>query len=131
MNEVSNFVEQPYEACFAGNSTDKLQCYTMEQLKHNYTFSDAQTRAVNPPYAINNARHSVPLGTGTMSPAAQRLDGALQYNAHQLYSLSQVAATYDALRHITAGRPFILTRSSFLGWWWSNNCERQLLIHAS
>lgn len=118
MNEVSNFQSDPhpYDACFlpAAPNVD-LQCYTMDQLARNYSFSEAQRRAVNPPYAVNNARHSAALGTHTMSPAAQRIDGNLEYNTHQLYGLSQVAATFAALQHITPGRPFVLTRSSFLG----------------
>lgn len=123
MNEVSNFQSDPhpYDACFLPDTTADhvapmdLECYTIAQLERNYSFTKAQKQAVDPPYAVNNARHNVALGMHTMSPAAQRLDGNLEYNTHQLYGLSQVAATFAALRHITSGRPFVLSRSSFLG----------------
>ncbi len=132
MNEVANFQDtpDPYDACFLvdhdvdqpTNTTNKpqptpttLQCYTMHDLQHNYTFSKAQWQAINPPYAINHRLHSAPLGVHTLSMAAQRRNGELEYNTHQLYGLTEVIATHAALRALMPGRPFVLTRSSFLG----------------
>jgi alpha-glucosidase (family GH31 glycosyl hydrolase) len=42
--------------------------------------------------------------------SAKHVDGQLQYNTHNLYGLSEAAATQWALQEITGKRPFILTR---------------------
>lgn len=62
-----------------------------------------------PPYRINNA-HGQLLGHNTIGTTATHADGSLQYNAHNLYGLSEAVATHAALERITGKRPFILTR---------------------
>lgn len=68
----------------------------------------------DPPYRINNADGQL-LGHHTIGTTATHADGSLEYNAHNLYGLSEAVATYTALQKIIGKRPFILTRSSFLG----------------
>lgn len=63
-----------------------------------------------PPYAINNLHNKVPLGSKTLPMTAQHVDGQLQYNTHNLYGLSEAAATRAALKQITGKRPFLLSR---------------------
>lgn len=63
-----------------------------------------------PPYAINNLHNKVALGSKTLPMTAQHADGQLQYNTHNLYGLSEAAATRWALKNITGRRPFILSR---------------------
>ena len=50
-----------------------------------------------------------------MSVLATHLDGAVQYNAHNVYDLSQVKATAEAVQSVRDKRPFVLSRSSFTG----------------
>jgi hypothetical protein len=50
-----------------------------------------------------------------MSVLAAHEDGSVQYNTHQLYGLSAVAAIAPAVRRLTRARSFVLSRSSFLG----------------
>lgn len=50
-----------------------------------------------------------------MSVLASHHDGSVQYNTHQLYGLSAVLTISRAVRAILGRRPFVLSRSSFLG----------------
>ena len=63
----------------------------------------------DPPYRINNA-HGQLLGHNTIGTTATHADGSLEYNAHNLYGLSEAVATHAALEKVTGKRPFILTR---------------------
>lgn len=65
-----------------------------------------------PPYSIANNNVRLPLSFRTMPVTARHYDGSLQYNTHNLYGLSQAAATARALHtlHDGAKRPFVLTR---------------------
>jgi alpha-glucosidase (family GH31 glycosyl hydrolase) len=71
----------------------------------------------NPPYLINNAGTFEPLHTRTSPPDAFHYDGHMEYNAHNLYGHMECQATYQSLKEIYGDRtkPFILTRSSFVG----------------
>ena len=113
-------------------------------------------KADAPPYAIANNNVRLPLSFRTLPTTARHFDGTLQYDAHNLYGLSQAAVTARALKRVFAAkakgekakergamekkktssffsslfsssspssspstsysrRPFVLTRSSFLG----------------
>lgn len=63
-----------------------------------------------PPYSIHNLHNRLPLGSKTLPMTAQHVDGQLQYNTHNLYGLSETAATHWALGQVTGKRPFILSR---------------------
>lgn len=63
-----------------------------------------------PPYSIHNLHNRLPLGSKTLPMTAQHVDGQLQYNTHNLYGLSEAAATHWALEQVTRKRPFILSR---------------------
>jgi hypothetical protein len=69
------------------------------------------SKVAYPPYAIHNLGHTkAALGSKAMPMSARHVDGQLQYNTHNLYGLSEAAATRWALQQITGKRPFILTR---------------------
>ena len=50
-----------------------------------------------------------------MSVLATHADGSVEYDAHNLYALSEALATHDAVRAVAGRRPFVLTRAAFMG----------------
>lgn len=46
----------------------------------------------------------------TMSVLASHHNGDLQYNTHNLYGLSEIKSTYEAIQAIKGKRPFVLSR---------------------
>jgi len=92
---------------YAGSSNDcQLTCDTPEDLAK---LTPQQQLYRDPPYRINNANGQL-LGHNTIGTTATHADGSLEYNAHNLYGLSEAVATHSALEKITGKRPFILTR---------------------
>uniref|UniRef100_R7WBF0 Alpha-xylosidase n=1 Tax=Aegilops tauschii TaxID=37682 RepID=R7WBF0_AEGTA len=73
------------------------------------------TRWDDPPYKINASGKSARLGYNTIATSAVHYNGILEYNAHSLYGFSQAIATHKGLQSIQGKRPFILTRSTFVG----------------
>lgn len=69
----------------------------------------------NPPYAINNGNQQLVLGTKSLPVTAVHHDGEIEYNLHNLYGLYEVIASYRQLITMRQRRPFILTRSTWLG----------------
>lgn len=67
------------------------------------------------PCRINNANGQRPLSEKTIAVTARHRGGELEYDVHNLYSLYQVTATHDTLEGLAPKRPFILTRSTWLG----------------
>ena len=69
-----------------------------------------------PPYAINNFDTRSPLNTKTLDMDALHMNGSvLEYNAHNLYGLSEAIATSSALETLKKKRSFVLSRSTFPG----------------
>ncbi|XP_031490268.1 alpha-xylosidase 1-like [Nymphaea colorata] len=113
MNEPSNFCSgkctvptthpcpnpegHPWDCC--------LDCTNLTQSKWD-----------NPPYKINASGMGAPLGFKTIATSATHYNGVPEYDAHSLYGFSQAIATHKALLKSTGGkRPFVLTRSTFVG----------------
>ncbi|CAL5222310.1 g4654 [Coccomyxa viridis] len=70
----------------------------------------------NPPFAINVGLNQQSILTKTIALSAHHLDGTLEYNVHNLYGHNSAMATWRALGSIYPNkRPFLLTRSTFLG----------------
>ncbi|KAG0566331.1 hypothetical protein KC19_7G055400 [Ceratodon purpureus] len=69
----------------------------------------------NPPYAINNFGDKRPLYIKTVSLDALHHDGSKSYDTHNIYGMTEAIATHNALQKVTSKRPFVLSRSCFLG----------------
>ncbi|XP_008797841.2 alpha-xylosidase 1 [Phoenix dactylifera] len=113
MNEASNFCTGKCEIpkdhlCPVPDSTTPWECCLDCK---NIT----NTRWDDPPYKINASGMQAPLGYKTIAASAMHHDGILEYNAHSIYGFSQAVATHEALQGLEGKRPFILSRSSFVG----------------
>lgn len=74
-----------------------------------------KTRWDDPPYKINASGLQVPIGYKTIATSAVHYNGVLEYDAHSLYGFSQAIATHKALEGLEGKRPFILSRSTYVG----------------
>ncbi|KAI3840383.1 hypothetical protein MKW92_035558 [Papaver armeniacum] len=73
------------------------------------------TRWDDPPYKINVSGVHAALGFKTIATSATHYNGVLEYDAHSLYGFSHTIATHKAFMSLEEKRPFILTRSTFVG----------------
>ncbi|KAL2542605.1 Alpha-xylosidase 1 [Abeliophyllum distichum] len=74
-----------------------------------------KTRWDDPPYKINASGIQAPVGYKTIATSASHYNGVLEYDAHSIYGFSQAIATRKALQGLEGKRPFILSRSTFVG----------------
>ncbi|KAL4422366.1 hypothetical protein ABPG75_008563 [Micractinium tetrahymenae] len=122
MNEISNFCNG--EPLCSMPSTDAL----VNQLNFPQTtcqlqctdpqasgLSVPQLQLSNPPYWIANGLTADPLTTNTISVLINHTGGALEYDAHVLYGMLQARASYAAYVALKQRRPFLLTRSTYVG----------------
>uniref|UniRef100_A0A0D9UWE3 Galactose mutarotase N-terminal barrel domain-containing protein n=1 Tax=Leersia perrieri TaxID=77586 RepID=A0A0D9UWE3_9ORYZ len=113
MNEASNFctgkceIPKDHLCPLPNTTTPWVCCLDCKNLTN--------TRWDEPPYKINASGQTARLGFNTIATSATHYNGILEYNAHSLYGFSQAIATHQALQGLQGKRPFILTRSTFVG----------------
>ncbi|CAB4265017.1 unnamed protein product [Prunus armeniaca] len=111
MNEASNFCSGkckiPKGQCPTGSGPGWVCCLDCKNI--------TKTRWDEPPYKINASGLQVPIGFKTIATSATHYNGVLEYDAHSLYGFSQSIATHKALQGLEGKRPFILTRSTYVG----------------
>ncbi|KAF8033097.1 hypothetical protein BT93_D1864 [Corymbia citriodora subsp. variegata] len=112
MNEASNFCSGKCKIpegriCPNGTGPGWICCLDCKNI--------TDTRWDNPPYKINASGLQAPIGFKTIATSAVHYNGVLEYDAHSLYGFSQSIATHKALQGLEGKRPFILSRSTFVG----------------
>ncbi|KAK7407538.1 hypothetical protein VNO78_09491 [Psophocarpus tetragonolobus] len=111
MNEASNFCSGkckiPKGKCPTGTGPGWICCLDCKNI--------TKTRWDDPPYKINASGIKVPIGFKTIATSAYHYNGVLEYDAHSLYGFSQSVATHKGLQGLQGKRPFILSRSTYVG----------------
>ncbi|XP_068641213.1 alpha-xylosidase 1-like [Aristolochia californica] len=111
MNEVSNFCTGkcriPKDRPCPGTGKPWDCCMDCTNITN--------TRWDDPPYKVNASGIRAPLGYKTIATSAVHYNGVKEYDAHSLYGFSQAIATHKALLGLTGKRPFVLSRSTFVG----------------
>lgn len=112
MNEASNFCSGKCKIpkgkqCPTGTGPGWICCLDCKNI--------TKTRWDDPPYKINASGVQAPIGFKTIATSAVHYNGVLEYDAHSLYGFSQAIATHKALQGLEGKRPFILSRSTYVG----------------
>ncbi|XP_022868169.1 alpha-xylosidase 1-like [Olea europaea var. sylvestris] len=112
MNEASNFCTglctlPEGRICPNGTGPGWICCLDCKNV--------TATKWDDPPYKINASGIQAPVGYKTIATSAYHYNGVLEYDAHSIYGFSQSVATHKALQGLQGKRPFILSRSTFVG----------------
>ena len=106
MNEIANFCSG---SCTWNGTVypDNTNCYLQCQ--------DAHSNYDDPPYPLNHTGAYEPLNFRTAAMTVKHYDGNIEYNTHNLFGIAESKATQIAMTAVRGKRPFVLTRSTFLG----------------
>ncbi|GLT91796.1 hypothetical protein SLE2022_096680 [Rubroshorea leprosula] len=112
MNEASNFCSGKCKIpegkqCPSGEGPGWICCLDCKNI--------TKTRWDDPPYKINASGLQVPIGFKTIATSAVHYNGVKEYDAHSIYGFSQSVATHKGLQGLEGKRPFILSRSTYVG----------------
>ncbi|TDH67550.1 hypothetical protein CCR75_004934 [Bremia lactucae] len=114
MNELANFcpgtscVRNSAETCpKQGNSSTMTVCCL--------TCTNKKSRYDSPPFAIHNAGTYDAITSKGISTSALQYGGIRQYDAHNLYGISESIVTNAVQEELTKKRSFVLSRSTFPG----------------
>lgn len=107
MNEVSNFCSGTYCTWNGTILQGVTACYL--QCRETHTALD------EPPFAVNHFGTYERLGHLTAAMTVRHYDGTREYDAHSLYGMAEAVATKVALTAVRGKRPFLLSRSTFVG----------------
>lgn len=112
MNEASNFCNglctlPEGRICPNGTGPGWICCLDCKNI--------TKTQWDDPPYKINASGTQVPIGYKTIATSAYHYNGVLEYDAHSIYGFSQTVATHRGLLALEGKRPFILSRSTYVG----------------
>ncbi|XP_058768818.1 alpha-xylosidase 1-like [Vicia villosa] len=112
MNEASNFCSGKCtipkgKVCPSGTGPGWICCLDCKNI--------TKTRWDDPPYKINASGLQAPIGFKTIATSAVHYNGVLEYDAHSIYGFAQTIATHKALQGLQGKRPFILSRSTYVG----------------
>ncbi|KAK1416147.1 hypothetical protein QVD17_31935 [Tagetes erecta] len=112
MNEASNFCSglctlPQGKKCPTGTGPGWICCLDCKNITN--------TKWDDPPYKINASGTQVPIGYKTIATSAVHYNGVREYDAHSIYGFSHAVATHKALQALEGKRPFILSRSTFVG----------------
>jgi len=119
MNEASNFcnsdgtgqtcMNPDPENCPTGDDATQTDCCL------KCTTIDETNKLAFPPYKIGNKQGNGNLGTKNIDMTATHYGNETEYNLHNMYGIGEAIMTYNAMAKITEKRPFLVTRSSFIG----------------